>query len=154
MKKVLLGLALGLSSMVGANETATQKNDVAELIKTFEGKKGTLTTVFNKEVREYESNIPCEVKIEGSKVYLDARTYFQNLIYIDDAAVQSTKDTIVVTSSEDGKRPGGSVCGDTSVLSSYKKTMEISNDSVTITEKFRCNLVSSYKQVVTCKINE
>lgn len=147
MKAALLSIAL-LSSMANASNLPKE-------LQSKIGKTGTLTTTNKGEVYEVESNLPCEVAVSensDSSIVLEASVYFTPVAHLDEeTTVERSGNKSIYTLNDSGKRPGGSACGDYGILSSYKKTLEVTNNSVAIREKFTCNLFEKHDYVRICK---
>lgn len=147
MKAALLSLAL-LSSIANAS-------DLPKELQSKIGKTGTLTTTYEGKVYESESNIPCVVttsEYSDTSIVLDASVYFTPVAHLDEeTTVEKNGTKTIYTLNDSGKRPGGSVCGDYGILSSYKKTLEVTNNSVAIREKFTCNLFERNDYLRICK---
>ncbi len=64
--------------------------------------------------------------------------------------------TIVFQLTDSGKRPGGSVCGDTSPLLKYVKTVEIHDQTISVHQTFWCLLDGGRKTDIIqgCTIHE
>lgn len=146
MKNVLTLLLLTLSL------TNTNASSLDQLLEK-NGKSGTLTSYVDGKVYEAESNLNCTVRIEDNFLSIEAPTYFGIVAMLDDAKVQQKNNKLTITTTENGKRPGGSVCGDMGILSGYKKTIEVTNDSVTVIQNYRCNFIekNNIKEVCVLK---
>jgi hypothetical protein len=147
MKAALLSLVI-FSSM--ANASGLPKE-----LQTKIGKTGILTTTYKGEVYEAESNIPCEVttsEYSDTSIVLESSAYFTPVAHLDeDTTVEKSGNKTIYTLSDSGKRPGGSACGDYGVLGSYKKTLEVTSNSVAVREKFTCNLFERNDYLRICK---
>lgn len=88
---------------------------------------------------------------EGS-VIISADTYFTPTAHLDDADRSVKGDTVVYTTTSNGKRPGGSVCGDMIPLTSYKQTVIVTKSSLSIREKFSCAVLDRNDIVQTCTL--
>ena len=106
-------------------------------------RKGTLITTYSGKVYENESNIECSITEAAyddgtDSVMIDAGSYFPATGFLEGSKKEVKGETIVYTLNDSGKRPGGSACGDMSPLTSYKKTVTVTKNSLTIREKFTC----------------
>lgn len=144
MMKALFITVFAVTSINAANlDQLLEKN----------GKSGTLMSYYNGKVFEAESNLNCAIRIEDNFLTIEAPTYFGIVAMLDDAKVQQKNNKLIITTTENGKRPGGSVCGDMGILSGYKKIVEVTNDSVTVIQDYRCNFIekNNIKEVCTLK---
>lgn len=116
------------------------------------GKTGTLTSYYNGKVYEAESNLNCTIKIEDNALYIEAPTYFSINALLDDAKTSERNGKLTITTIESGKRPGGSACGDYGMMTGYKKTIEVKDDSVAVIQEFRCNLIEKNHLKEVCNL--
>ena len=148
MKKISILCAL---LILTSNANAALPKEIAKL----QGKPGILVTVQNGKVYDNESNINCTIEEsqygEGS-VIIEAGTYFTPTAHLDGAKKEVSGDTVVYTTTSNGKRPGGSACGDMIPLTSYKKTLTVTKNSISIREKFSCAIIDRYDIVQTCTL--
>lgn len=149
MKKIAIALCTVIS--IASQVHAALPTEIAKL----QGRPGTLVTTMNGEVYAQESNIPCTVEEseygEGS-VIISAGTYFTPTAHLDDAERSVKGDSVVYTTTSNGKRPGGSVCGDMVPLTSYKQTVTVTKNSISLKEKFSCAVVDRNEIVQTCTV--
>ena len=149
MKKIVIALCAIVS--VASQVHAALPVEMAEL----QGRPGTLVTTFNGKIYAQESNIDCTVEEseygEGS-VIISAGTYFTPTAHLDDAERSVKGDTVVYTTTSNGKRPGGSVCGDMIPLTSYKQTVTVTKKSISLREKFSCAVFDRNDIVQTCTL--
>ncbi len=151
MKKVIL-LAMTLPSIVFAGTTAPK--EITDLV----GKKGSLFSTYNGGVVKDEDGRACEIQVIRSGaddiLTISAGLDFAPVILLKDSNVQSSGSTILIVSTENAKRQGGSVCGDGDPLMSYKKIADLQDSTLTIREKYRClsDLGKSTEVIVGCRI--
>lgn len=146
-------IAFALCSLVciATSAHAALPSEMADL----QGRPGTLVTTMSGKVLERESNIDCTIEEsdygEGS-VILSAGTYFTPTAHLDDAKREVKGSTVTYTTTSNGKRVGGSVCGDIAPLTSYKQTVIVTPTSLTIREKFTCAIFDRNDIVTTCTL--
>lgn len=149
MKKIAISLCAVIS--FASQVHASLPSEIAKL----QGRPGTLVTTMNGKIYEPESNINCTVEEsqygEGS-VIIDASTYFTPTAHLDGAERSVKGDTVVYATTSNGKRPGGSVCGDMVPLTSYKQTVTVTKNSISFREKFSCAVVDRNEIVQTCTL--
>lgn len=149
MKKIAIALCAVIS--IASQVHAALPTEIAKL----QGRSGILVTTSNGKVLDRESNIDCTVEEseygEGS-VIISADTYFTPTAHLDDADRSVKGDTVVYTTTSNGKRPGGSVCGDMIPLTSYKQTVIVTKSSLSIREKFSCAVLDRNDIVQTCTL--
>ena len=115
-------------------------------------KSGTLMSYYNGKIYEAESNLDCSIIIEDNSLTIQAPTYFGINALLDDAKISEKNGKTIITTIESGKRPGGSACGDYSVMTGYKKTVEVTASSVAVIQEFRCNLVEKNNIKEICNL--
>lgn len=116
------------------------------------GKSGTLMSYYNGKIYEAESNLDCSIIIEDNSLTIQAPTYFGINALLDNAKISEKNGKTIITTTESGKRPGGSACGDYGVMTGYKKTVEVTDSSVAVIQEFRCNLVEKNNIKEVCNL--
>lgn len=137
--------------ILASNANAALPKEIAKL----QGRPGFLVTTQDGKVYENESNIDCTIEEslygEGSLI-IEAGTYFTPTAHLDGAKKEVSGTTVIYTTKSNGKRPGGSVCGDMSPLTSYKQTVTVTAKSLSIREKFSCAIFDRNDVVQTCTL--
>lgn len=148
-------IAIALCSLVCIATTAHA--GLPKEMNHLKGRTGTLITTFSGKVYASESNIECSVTEatydDGTdSVMIDAASYFPATGFLEGSKKSVKGDSIVYTLNDSGKRPGGSACGDMVPLTSYKKTVEVTKNSLTIREKFTCAVFDRNDYIRTCTL--
>lgn len=130
---------------------ASLPNEVASLV----GKPGVFTSLYNGKSIEGETGSGCKIE-EGqygdSVVVIDSVSYFTPTADLEDAERSEKNGVVTFETTATGKRPGGSVCGDYSPLTSYKQTVIVTKKSVTLKQKFSCAIFDRSEIVETCTV--
>lgn len=112
-------------------------SSIPKQIETLNGKSGILLS----DVID-ESGLTCKITTsetnQQARVVIEAETYFPIVAYLNNSQLKITETGASILTAETGKRPGGSVCGDTDILLKYEKIVEVQNKILTIREQFRC----------------
>lgn len=149
----LLRAVLTLSFLVPTS-AALASSLPAEVAK-FVGKQGAFVSLYNEEETR-ESGGSCKVTLSAEgRVSIEAGTYFG--IHADlEGAVRSVagNGVIVYKLTDHGRRPGGSVCGDFVPVTSYKKTLEITDDVILVRQQFRCGFFDKYDIKEVCDLGK
>lgn len=140
---IALSLFVFLPNTIFANTDA-----LAKLV----GKNGTFMSYYNGKIFEAESNLNCSIVLEDEVLYLEAPTYFKSLAYLEGASIKNQNSRLTITTTENGKRPGGSACGDMGIMSGYKKQVIVEKNTVAIVQSFRCNFLEKNEIVETCTV--
>ena len=146
--KFTIALALMMTFAVTAN--AATPTEIKNLI----NKSGEFTSLYNGKVFEAENGGHCTVSFNEDEevVSIDAGTYFAIKADLEGAKREISAKEIVYTTTDNGKRVGGSVCGDYIPLTSYKKSVIITKNSLTVKQKFTCAVFDRNEIVETCTI--
>ena len=112
-------------------------SNIPQQIEALNGKSGILlSSVVD------ESGLTCKITTsetsQQARVVIESETYFPIVAYLNNSKLKTTTNGVLILTAENGKRPGGSVCGDADVLLKYEKTVEAQNKILTIREQFRC----------------
>lgn len=146
-------IAFALCSLIciATSAHATLPAEVEKL----QGRPGTLMSSNNGVVFESESNIDCTIgenRWSEGAVVLNAATFFTTTAGLKDASKKVKGDTVIFTTTSNGRRIGGSVCGDMMPLTSYKQTVIVDSNSLTVREKFTCAIFEKNDIVITCTL--
>ena len=148
MKKITLVCAL---LVLTANAKAALPKEIAGLT----GKLGTFTSIYNGKSVADETGTDCKVEASqygDSSVVIDSVSYFKPTAHLDGASKSESNGVTTYVTTSSGKRPGGSVCGDYSPLTSYKQSVIVTKKSLTIKQKFTCAVFDRNEIVETCTI--
>lgn len=119
------------------------------------GKEGVFTSLYNGKNVADESGTNCSIEEsqygEGS-VIIESVSYFTPTAHLEGAAKSEKRGQVEYVTTSNGKRPGGSVCGDYSPLTSYTQSVIVSKTSLTIKEKFTCALFDRNEIIATCTL--
>lgn len=119
------------------------------------GKEGVFTSLYNGKNVADESGTNCSIEEsqygEGS-VIIESVSYFTPTAHLEGAARSEKRGQVEYVTTSNGKRPGGSVCGDYSPLTSYTQSVIVSKTSLTIKEKFTCALFDRNEIIATCTL--
>lgn len=148
-------IAIALCSLVCIATTAHA--GLPKELNHLKNRKGTLVTTYSGEVYESESNIECSITEatydDGTdSVMINAASYFPATGFLEGSKKEIKGDSILYTLDDNGKRPGGSACGDAVPLTSYKKTVTATKNSLTIREKFTCAIFDRNDYIRTCTL--
>lgn len=91
---------------------------------------------------------------EESSIVINSIAYFQPVAHFEKSKKSVSEEIVFFELRENGRRPGGSVCGDMIPLLSYKKWVEISKDKFLIKQKYRCALERETLIVEGCQIQK
>lgn len=124
-------------------------------VSKFVGKEGQFVSLYNgKETAE--SGGSCKIKIhefDKNTVSIEAGTYFSITADLEGATRSVAGNKVVVYKLKDhGKRPGGSVCGDFVPLTSYTKTLEVSENVMVVRQKYRCGFFDKNDIMEVCDL--
>lgn len=145
-------LAITAIALISLSAQAKLPTEISKLT----GKLGTFTSTFNGKNVDSETGTDCKIEVseyDDNTVIIDSVAYFQPTAHLDGAkkSVSSNGD-ITYETTFNGKRPGGSVCGDFTPLTSYKQTVIVTKKSVTIKQKFTCALLDRNEIIETCTV--
>jgi hypothetical protein len=127
--------------------------EIPSEIKSLLNRPGSFISIIDGKVKADEQGTNCDLRAEDSSIEITSIAYFTPVAHLDKAKKEIQRDgTVVFTTTYSGRRPGGSVCGDTTPLLSYKQTVEVKGNTLVIREKFRCLLEGSTEIVQGCKI--
>jgi hypothetical protein len=153
-KNILFGSLFTALTLVASVSLA----EVPQEVEAFIGKSGKYLDFYNgNETRE--SGRSCTV--EYSKYDSEKTTVVINapVMFEPNADLQGAKKSIagngaiVFKTTEIGRRPGGSQCGDFIPMSGYVKTVEIKNNAIVIRQKFRCGFFEKNDLMSVCDLN-
>lgn len=146
-----LTIALALLTSFAAHASSGLPADINALV----GKTGEFTSLYNGKTFEAENGGACSIEEseygEGV-VVIEAATHFKPSADLEGATKATSNGVTTYTTNSNGKRPGGSVCGDFSPLTSYKKTVIVTKNSLTIKQKYTCAIFDRNEIVETCTI--
>lgn len=147
--KLTMTMALMTAFFVSQVNAATPP-EIAKLLKT----SGDFTSLTNGKVFEAENGGPCTIEFnEDEKVVsIEAGTYFPIKADLEDAKREISAKEVIYTTTDNGKRVGGSVCGDYIPLTSYKKTVIVTKDSLTVKQKYTCAVFDRNEIIEKCTI--
>ena len=112
-------------------------------IRSYIGKSGKLISTIDGQAVRGEHGNNCTIELspynpDMDSVQITAGTYFTPIAHLEGAKKDRVQGGWIFTTTSDGRRPGGSVCGDMVPLTSYKKTLELQGKTLTIRQVFRC----------------
>lgn len=144
-------IALSTLAIISFSVEAKLPTEIARLT----GKMGTFTSIYNGKSVAAETGTDCKIEEneygEGS-VAIDSVSYFTPTADLEGASKSISKGVVTYVTTYNGKRPGGSVCGDYKPLTSYKQTVIVTKNSLTIKQKFTCALFERNEIIETCTI--
>lgn len=123
------------------------------------GKKGQLSYSIDGEL---QFKTDCKVKVTNDDIYkmeylalakhdTGYWSYTFGAILNDSSVISTANDVTVIKTTEHGRRPGGSKCGDITPMFGYKKLVEVGKNSITLREKYICGL-SRVEEVAVCQL--
>jgi len=128
---------------------------VPQEISKLMNKLGVFISYVNGNVYKEDDGTPCQVIMNPyggeSSIAIESRAYDLPVAHLDGAKKSVEDNTVYFKTNETGKRPGGSVCGDVTPLTSYSKTVEVSGNKLIIREKMRC-LLSKTEIIQGCLV--
>lgn len=146
--------ALTLMALTVLTLSTVEAKLPAEIAK-LSGRLGTFTSIYNGKSVAAETGTDCKIEEsqygEGS-VVIDSVSYFTPTAHLDGASRSEKNGEVTYVTTSTGKRPGGSVCGDMIPLTSYKQTVIVTKNSLTIKQKFSCALVDRNEIIETCTV--
>jgi hypothetical protein len=149
MKKTIM-LAVTII-MITVEAHATLPTEIARL----QGRMGVFTSIFNGKTDASESGTDCKIEEshygEGS-VEINSAAYFTPTAHLDGAQKTKEKGVTKFITTSSGKRPGGSVCGDYIPLTSYKQTVTVTANALSINEKYTCGFFDKNESIQTCAL--
>lgn len=148
MKNAFIVLAL---SVLSTSAFAGVPSEISSLF----GKQGKFVSLYNGKDTQKESGTNCSISISDygdSSIQINSVSYFTPVAHLEGSKRTETNGAVVYQLSDNGKRPGGSACGDYEMISGYKKTLEVYKDGIIIREKFRCSLIEKNEIVQGCKL--
>lgn len=105
-----------------------------------------------------DHGIHCQVVMNPyggeSSISFDSNAYHNPVAHLDGARRYEKFGEVVYLTTSDGKRPGGSVCGDWDQLLKYNKLVRVKSNQVSIEEKYRCLFGGKTEYVVGCNIEQ
>ena len=128
-------------------------------VKNLMNKSGKFISTFDGKEYAEEHGADCEVMLnpygDENSIKIEAGAYFTPVAHFENNHKEKRKgDTIIYEMSDSGKRPGGSICGNTP-LASYQKTVEVTGNTVSIKQKYRCFLEFKSTEIVQgCRITK
>lgn len=138
-------------SLISAQAFAKLPSEIDRLA----SKPGTFTSIYNsKSMPESGTNCSIEESAYGEgSVILQSVSYFTPTAHLDGATRSVRNGVVTYVTTDSGKRPGGSACGDYTPLTSYEKSVHVNHNSVTIKQKFRCAIFEKNEIIETCTVN-
>lgn len=137
MKNVKICLSV-ISLAFGLNAFAEIPAEIQNLM----NKNGTFISKINGKVYTAEDGSSCEIVEnpfrKGKSFVIESAAYFQPVVHLDNAQRKVKNGKVIYTLTSSGRRPGGSVCGDMVPLLSYKKTVEIEGNTLSVRQKYIC----------------
>lgn len=115
---------------------------------------GLFTSVFNGKYT-HDNGTNCTIEddeFEVSSVRIKSFSYFLPVAHLVGASRRVSNGVVTYVTTENGKRPGGSVCGDYTPLTSYTKSVIVQNNSLTILQQYSCGFFERNEMVETCTL--
>lgn len=144
---IIIGLALAPQLMA----------QIPSVVLKLVDRDGTFFSSFNKKVNQELTGTPCRVILnpysEDDSIAIESHAYDMPVAHLSDAILQSSTDKVkTYLLSDNGRRPGGSACGDITPMFSYKKTLEVSKNSLLIKQEYRCLFSSKSVLIQKCEV--
>ncbi|MNJ92635.1 hypothetical protein D3C87_103090 [compost metagenome] len=129
----------------------------AEVAK-FLNKEGRFISLYNGDATR-ESGGTCRITMsefgDEYTISIQASTYFKINADLEGATRSVAGNGVVVYKLKDhGKRPGGSACGDFVPMTSYSKTLEITENVLLVRQKFKCGFFEKNDIMEVCDLSK
>lgn len=126
-------------------------------IKNLMDKDGVFFSSFNDKVDEDETGTDCRIIQnpygDEDSITIESVAYFAPVAHLEKAKlIESRAGSETYLLDANGKRPGGSVCGDITPLLSYKKYVDVQDNSLSIRQEYRCLFSSKSIIVQKCSL--
>lgn len=147
MKTILLTALLAFPAL--------SKAELPSEIQNLAGRLGTFTSIYNGKNIEKETGTDC--KIEESRygsgsVVIDSVTYFTPTAHLEGAKRTEKNGVITYVTASNGKRAGGSICGDFIPLTSYKQSVIVTKNSLTLKQNYSCAFFERHEIIESCTV--
>lgn len=151
LKKILLALAFTLSVSASLAELPAEVQDLV-------GKQGKYVDLYNGGETRLSGG-HCTVKLSpydstGMSIVIEAPITYPSRADLEGAKKSiAGNGAIVFKTTEHGRRPGGSSCGDFVPMNGYVKTVEIKDNAIVIRQKYRCGFFEKNDIMSVCDLN-
>jgi hypothetical protein len=99
-----------------------------------------------------EDGLECTIEVDDSSVFIRSAAEFPSSAVVQGAEIaEENYEYIIFKTLENGRRPGGSLCGDFIPMFGFEKIVAVTEDSITIQSDFRC-LLEKVVLFQTCNI--